>query len=250
MRIPGSTLVRLTQLRNRTTHRLVPASSFATWARSIGLNNDSRIVIVDYRYHGPWLWWAFRRYGHPHVQVLDGGVTAWHQANLPLEAGSSFLKVKRMKGTFQAIASEDFPIADALTVMSSASDSSCSLWDTREVDEWEGRVRVRGAAMAGRIPSAQHLSWTLFRNDSRDQRKFRTTAEIDLVAQRNLINSNSTHIFYCQSGIRTTNAILALYRLGWPAEKLMNYEGSWREWSSLPDLPKCVGSDRCESACR
>jgi len=37
--------------------------------------------------------------------------------------------------------------------------------------------------------------------------------------------------FYCQSGVRCTNWVSTLYALGWPMEKLHNYDGSWIAWS-------------------
>eukprot|EP00966_Prymnesium_polylepis_P184437 4275126-Prymnesium_polylepis.1 len=39
------------------------------------------------------------------------------------------------------------------------------------------------------------------------------------------------HVFYCQSGVRTTQLIFAMVLAGWPLELLRNYDGSWVEWS-------------------
>lgn len=239
-RIPGSVLVRRSRLRDRQTHRLVAAGLFEAWARSIGLHSDSRVVIVDHGYHGTWLWWAFRRYGHVQVQVLDGGITAWKQASLPLETGPWRPSPAHCGGTFKATPDDAFPIADAATVLSSASDPFMRLWDTRERDEWEGRTWVMGAAMPGRIPWARHLHWSLFRHNSRELRTFRTDAEIEQVIRDYGIDHSQTQIFYCQSGVRTTTAIFALYRRGWPSCLLVNYEGSWREWSALSSSPKLI----------
>ena len=44
-------------------------------------------------------------------------------------------------------------------------------------------------------------------------------------------------IFYCQSGVRTTQLIFVLYLLGWDTAKLRNYDGSWLEWSYHPENP-------------
>jgi thiosulfate/3-mercaptopyruvate sulfurtransferase len=43
--------------------------------------------------------------------------------------------------------------------------------------------------------------------------------------------------FYCQSGVRTTQWIFTLYALGWPMDKLHNYDGSWIAWSKDEKLP-------------
>ena len=49
--------------------------------------------------------------------------------------------------------------------------------------------------------------------------------------------SPQRHIFYCQSGVRTTTAIFALYLMGWDPAHLINYPGSWIEWSRDPANP-------------
>jgi 3-mercaptopyruvate sulfurtransferase SseA len=40
------------------------------------------------------------------------------------------------------------------------------------------------------------------------------------------------HVFYCQSGVRTTQLIFGMHRAGWPLRALKNYDGSWVEWSA------------------
>lgn len=42
--------------------------------------------------------------------------------------------------------------------------------------------------------------------------------------------------FYCQSGVRSTQVIFALYLNGWPLEKLHNYDSSWIGWSKDTNL--------------
>ena len=43
------------------------------------------------------------------------------------------------------------------------------------------------------------------------------------------------HVFYCQSGVRTTQLTFGLCLAGWPLERLKNYDGSWVEWSAVAD---------------
>ena len=45
------------------------------------------------------------------------------------------------------------------------------------------------------------------------------------------MDATRPQIFYCQSGVRTTQLIFVLYLLGWDTTKLQNYDGSWLEWS-------------------
>ena len=55
------------------------------------------------------------------------------------------------------------------------------------------------------------------------------------------MDRQQTHIFYCQSGVRSTTAIFALYLMGWSPERLFNYEGSWLEWSYYDQNPVLTG---------
>ena len=51
------------------------------------------------------------------------------------------------------------------------------------------------------------------------------------------VDRSRPQIFYCQSGVRTTQLIFVLYLLGWDTAKLRNYDGSWLEWSYHPENP-------------
>ncbi|HZD54956.1 MAG TPA: hypothetical protein VE080_01755, partial [Candidatus Aquicultoraceae bacterium] len=47
--------------------------------------------------------------------------------------------------------------------------------------------------------------------------------------------------FYCQSGVRTTQVLFALYLSGWELSKLHNYDSSWIGWSKDEGLPLEAG---------
>jgi thiosulfate/3-mercaptopyruvate sulfurtransferase len=150
-RIPHSQVVQRSDLRNPASQRLISPSKFQHWARCIGIDQDSRVVIVDEKYDATWLWWAFCRYGKSNVQVLDGGLKAWKNQQLLLKSGPLRPVQKLIPGSLTAVIGADFPVADLAMVLASQHDSSIQLWDTRELHEWDGRTRVRGAMRAGRI---------------------------------------------------------------------------------------------------
>lgn len=235
-RLPGSHQVWRPALSQKRSARLVDARGFTAWARQLGLHDSSHVVLWDERYDASRLWWAFQHYGHRRVQVLDGGLQAWRQAGLPLAWGLSHRPAPH-QGTWQARPGKRFPVASTVDILRSQTAFNCQLWDCRNHNEWSGRQRRRGAAKAGRIPWAKHLPWQLFRADKRQGSRFFHPETIAQVIAQHRMESCKQHFFYCQSGVRSTVAILALYRLGWSPEQLVNYDGSWVEWSHDPSLP-------------
>lgn len=234
--LPGSYAVWRPQIGHAGGSRLIQATGFETWAQSLGIHNGSCVVIWDRRYDASRLWWAFHRYGHSDVRVLDGGLQAWLSGGLPIKRGGG-RPAPETQGNFQALEGNDFPIADTADVLASEMNPDVQLWDCRSSGEWSGRRRLRGARKPGRIPWARHLPWELFRNDSRRDRRFRSQQMIQEVIESYGIHPGKRQLFYCQSGVRTTVPMLALARLGWDPHQLCNYDGSWREWSQSDVLP-------------
>jgi len=76
------------------------------------------------------------------------------------------------------------------------------------------------------------VEWELFR---RADGGWKSAEEVTELAERMLggmrRDSGEVQTFYCQSGVRTTQLIFGLALAGWPLSELMNYDGSWVEWS-------------------
>jgi thiosulfate/3-mercaptopyruvate sulfurtransferase len=74
---------------------------FQSFARGLGIDNDSKVVVYDEKYDATRLWWAFYLYGKTDVRVLDGGYGAWKAAGY--EAATSLSRGKgEGTGTFMA----------------------------------------------------------------------------------------------------------------------------------------------------
>ena len=60
---------------------------FEEACRKLGINNNSLIVVYDNLgvYTSPRVWWMFKTMGHSQIAVLDGGLSAWKNENLPTE---------------------------------------------------------------------------------------------------------------------------------------------------------------------
>jgi thiosulfate/3-mercaptopyruvate sulfurtransferase len=211
---------------------MMSAADFQKFVRSLGIDNDSTVVIYDEKYDATRLWWGFYLYGKTDVRILDGGYEAWKVAGFDTDMGTGADRDKK-QGNFVAKPRVSQMVSGMDDVWRAKSDDTIQLWDTREPDEWSGEKLKKGAFRKGRIPWATFLSWKDFRKKVNDATptEFRSAEEVAKVIADKGIEKGKDQIFYCQSGVRTTTHIFALYLMGWDMDRLHNYDGSWIEWS-------------------
>ncbi len=222
---------------------------FQAFVRKLGIDNDSKVVIYDHKYDATRVWWMFYLYGKTDCRVLDGGFQAWKHAGYEVDHLPASPK---REGTF--VASDPLPgwSVSVSTIWRCKTSDMYQLWDTRGGKEWTGARLKKGAYAKGRIPWAKHCNWPNFKKPVEGEKtptEFKTAAEIREVLRKFGFDRNKHQVFYCQSGVRTTTEIFALYLMGWDPAQLHNYDGSWIEWSyyhkNLPEARAIV----CE-ACK
>ena len=213
---------------------------FQDFARGLGIDNDSRVVVYDEKYDATSVWWAFFLYGKTDVRVLDGGYPAWKAAGYTTESSLSRTRPARV-GNFVA-GQHGAMLASMEDVRRARTAGDVRVWDAREPAEWSGAERKGTARRAGRIPWAAFQSWKEYRSEIDGKATaFKTAAEIQQVIDKFGMDRQQKHIFYCQSGVRSTTAIFVLYLMGWSPDRLFNYEGSWLEWSYYDQNPVLTG---------
>jgi thiosulfate/3-mercaptopyruvate sulfurtransferase len=220
---------------------MVNRAEFQDFARRLGINDDSKVVLYDHKYDAARLWWGFFLYGKSDVRILDGGYAGWKAAGFDTEMGSGAQTNTRIGGW---VAKPRRPgwVWSMSDVWRAKSNDEIQLWDTREPDEWTGEKLKKGASRRGRIGWAKFLSWKDFRKKvGGDPTEFRNSAEIQRVIDDNGMRPNADQLFHCQSGVRTTTHIFALYLMGWDLARLHNYDGSWIEWSYHEKNPVVTG---------
>src|SRR5580698_9398987 len=81
-------------------HMLPTAEVFAQNMSALGIADNATIVIYEQEgvFSAPRAWWMLRTFGAQNVYILDGGLRAWTEANLPTESGP----VHHVPGTFHA----------------------------------------------------------------------------------------------------------------------------------------------------
>lgn len=72
-------------------HMLPSTEDFSNYVRSLGLKNDSHVIVYDNNSGGlfsaPRVWWMLRAFGHDRVSILDGGFPKWCAEGYPVESG-------------------------------------------------------------------------------------------------------------------------------------------------------------------
>ncbi len=169
--------------------------------------------------------WFLEYFGHPRVQLLDGGFAAWKAAGLPVTREAAAPPKSTWTGTPQPDT-----IATWRDVHARLGNPGVVLLDTRTDGEYDGTtVRAR---RGGRIPGAVHVEWT--RNLGPDG-AFKPAGELRAMYEQAGVTPEKEVITYCQGGYRAAHGYLALRLLGYP--RVRNYTGSWKEWGDREELP-------------
>jgi thiosulfate/3-mercaptopyruvate sulfurtransferase len=190
---------------------------------------DAKTPVVVYDEHtgmrAARAFWFLEYFGHPHVQVLDGGFGAWTRAGLPVTRDAAPPPKSSWAGVPQA-----HTIATWGDVKDRLGRPDVVILDTRSDAEYDGTL-VR-AKRGGRIPGAVHVEWA--RNLTPDG-GFKSAADLRAMYEAAGVTPDKEVVTYCQGGYRAAHGYLALRLLGYP--RVRNYTGSWKEWGDREDLP-------------
>jgi thiosulfate/3-mercaptopyruvate sulfurtransferase len=176
------------------------------------------------------LWWLYRHYGRDgRCAVLDGGIGAWTDAGLPLEAGPVGLgRTTWAPGPVR----DDLVDTEAVTAMLGG---PTVLLDARAGERYRGEVEPVDPR-AGHIPGAMSAPWA--ENLGPDGRFLPPD---ELRRHYAALGANGAGVVaYCGSSLTATHDLLAMELAGLGGGRL--YEGSWSHWSSDPSRPAAVGA--------
>jgi len=212
-------------------HPLPAAADFSAAMSRLGVRADRPVVVYD---GGPGMsaaraWWLLRFFGHPDVQLLDGGLAVWVAAGLPVETGGHVAA----PGAFTAVPG-GMPIATPDELLGPP--PGLVLLDARDV------IRYRGEAepvdkVAGHIPGA--LSAPTSANVT-DDGCFAPAGALRERYRELGADAAVTLAVYCGSGITAAHEVLALNSAGLSAAL---YPGSWSDWISDPGRPVNQGAE-------
>lgn len=195
-----------------------------------GISADTQVVIYDGGEGPPasGLWFVMDFFGHEKVSVLNGGFKRWTKEGWPVSKD----KVKVDKAQFIAKPNPR-KVVTLRWVKKNMRRKDIMLVDTRSLKEYIGEVVLSGASRGGHIPGAVHLDWKRL---SDDLNSYKSADELIKELAKKGITKDSKVVTYCHQGIgRATDLVFAMKLLGY--DNVLEYTGSWQEWSRDPRLP-------------
>ncbi len=173
------------------------------------------------------LWWALNYYGHTQVVVLNGGFPKWKREGRPLEQSIPSYPA----ATFTPVVQPQLR-ATAEEVLTLLGREGVALVDARDQGQYSGKI-VRGKGRRGHIPGALNIPREEIIDPTSGE--FRSNEELQHVFSTVGVTPEQHVVAYCNGGVAATTVLFSLAMLGYP--NLTNYDGSWNEWGSRPDLP-------------
>ncbi len=230
-------------------HPMPATGTFTAAMRSAGVAMSRPVVAYDDWASLPAsrLWWMLRHFGFLDVRVLDGGIAAWIEADLPTTSGPCGPEPGDFSPNRPGIG-RLLDAADALTYA-----SRHLLLDARPADRFRGENEttdpvaghIPGAVSApalatvdsgGRFLPAGKLAARLrpLTTETPETPETLETApdppDAELSAQAQPVGT------YCGSGVQATHLALALSVAG-ICQDTDVYIGSWSDWITDPERP-------------
>jgi thiosulfate/3-mercaptopyruvate sulfurtransferase len=207
-------------------HPLTDLDKFKNKLESIGVNNNSEIVVYDTGLmYSTRFWWMCNYYSFTNVKILDGCFKAWQDAGYPISDQITPLPELKSKLDLKIKSEMIVDYQDILSIIANK-DNTTILVDSRSNERFAGldsSVDVK----PGHIPTAVNY---FFQDVINEDGKYKSVAELkehfkDILKYQNII-------FYCGSGISATVNAFALYQLG---RTCKIYIGSYSDYESYPD---------------
>ena len=203
---------------------------------SLGIENDDMLVVYDDKgsVDAARLWWILSYYEFNRIKILNGGLSAWKEAGGTID--QSIPKYAPSQFTLADKQSQDiYADKEKVEKWVNHGGEHIKIVDARTAQEFTGELQKKGASRSGRIPESIRIEW-IEAIDTVGSNKFKNEQELLEIYGSRGINSNDSIIIYCHSGSRSSHTTFVLKEI-LKYKSVMNYDGSWTEWSYYEHLP-------------
>ena len=230
--IPGAIFWNgLTTIMHRDYRFNFDSSAFSELVARSGIANDTTVIIYSNHTAGAHCaFWFLKVFGHKDVRVMNGGGKKWLAEKRPVST-----EIPTITPTVYTVKNLDTSIRALPEQVKAAINTDSILLDVRTAQEYCGELFMMNppekTERAGHIPSAVHLFYESALNEDDT---FKSAEELYALYHSKGITLDKEVITYCAVGARSSHTLFVLkYLLGY--ENVRNYDGSWNEWSRLPD---------------
>lgn len=209
---------------------LPPAENLARVLAAAGISPQSHVVAYDGEngLKASRFLWTLDVIGHARFSLLDGGLQAWLNAQLPVESGPS-----------PAVETGVYPVSyrpehqtDMNYIRMHLGDPAVAILDARTPAEFAGTDKR--AQRAGHIPGAINVDWSQALAGGGDMR-LRPDDQLRTLYAAAGITPDKEIILHCHTHQRSAHSYIVLKSLGYT--RIKGYPGSWSEWGNNPDTP-------------
>ncbi|MFJ4462591.1 sulfurtransferase [Streptomyces sp. NPDC088928] len=216
-------------------HTMPGAGRFTEELRSLGVNDGDTVVVYDAAgvYSSARAWWMLRAMGFDRVAVLDGGLSAWADAGLPLESARPAPATP--PGDFTARPRPGMFVG-AEEVAAALADPAAAVLDARSADRFTGTAaEPRPGLRSGHMPGAVNLPFGELQRAGR----MRPVDELRAVFAA-LAGERERLVVSCGSGVTACVLALGAELAGYRGQAV--YDGSWSEWGLPSQRPVVTGA--------
>jgi thiosulfate/3-mercaptopyruvate sulfurtransferase len=211
------------------------SAAFSRW----NLTPDTHVIAYDDSngaLAAARLWWLLRVAGHKHASVLDGGLSAWRAAGLPLESGVEPVcdaKVDAKLDRHEVVFTEELE--------KRRHEGTMLLIDARAAARYRGEVEPIDAK-AGHIPGAINRP---FSDNLEANGRFKSPEHLrgEFYALIGAFNPWQV-VHMCGSGVTACHNLLAMEAAGMMGSRV--FAPSWSGWIDGPDHDIAHSSSRSE----
>jgi thiosulfate/3-mercaptopyruvate sulfurtransferase len=228
--IPGAVFFDIDELSDHSTslpHMLPTEDEFSRSMSEMGVGDGMTIVVYEQAgvFSSARAWWMLRTFGAKEVYVLDGGLTAWTEAGLPVEPG----EVRREAASFTAKLDRD-AVKDFAAVQGMIAAGGAQILDARSAGRFAGTApEPRPGISSGHMPGSISVPFTELTADCR-MKEAEGLREVFAAKGVRLDEPVTTT---CGSGVTAAVIALGLEIAG--AKKVSLYDGSWVEYAQRPE---------------